>query len=219
MPYPGDVERITERAARASGSLSPNQALLLAEYLDTLRRWNEKSNLTAFELNPPSDAALDRLIIEPVVAARHVRRTDGLLIDVGSGGGSPAIPLRIMSAHTRVVLVEARGRKAAFLREVVRRLELERVQVEQDRFETLVAVNESLRRAADLMTVRAVKVDSRFWSNVQICMKPLGRLLLFGPTEQALASLPADQLRVVSQEVLLQTPDSLLAIVEPNLRS
>jgi len=115
--------------------VSPEQAAGLAAYLDVLRKWNQKSNLTAFELNPPSEAAIDRLIVEPVVASNRLLPADRLLIDIGSGGGSPAIPLRLMATQLRVVLVEARTRKSAFLREVVRQLGLEGTKVENCRFE------------------------------------------------------------------------------------
>jgi len=59
--------------------VSPEQAAGLAAYLDVLRKWNQKSNLTAFELTPPSEAAIDRLIVEPVVAANRLLPADRLL--------------------------------------------------------------------------------------------------------------------------------------------
>ena len=50
-------------------------------------------NLTGLDLAEQGPAAIDRLLIEPLVAAKHVRRRITRMIDIGSGGGSPAIPL------------------------------------------------------------------------------------------------------------------------------
>ncbi|MDE0717983.1 MAG: class I SAM-dependent methyltransferase, partial [Rhodospirillaceae bacterium] len=113
--------RISRRAVLAG--LEPQPALTgrLAAYVELLQRWNARLNLTALD---DSDHGLDRLVIEPLAAARHVPRATLNVIDIGSGSGSPAIPLRIALGGTRLVLVEARQRKAAFLREAVRRLEL-----------------------------------------------------------------------------------------------
>src|SRR5262245_38745059 len=63
-------------------------------YCDLLNYWNRRINLTSLDLNPPSKEALDRLFIEPLLAVRHVG-TPTHWIDIGSGGGSPAIPMKI----------------------------------------------------------------------------------------------------------------------------
>src|SRR5206468_1311667 len=96
----------------------------LAAYLALLSRWNKKINLTALDVATPSDDAVDRLIVEPLAAARLLVPEDRTCIDVGSGGGSPAIPLKIAVPRLQMLMVESRARKAAFLNEAVRQLEL-----------------------------------------------------------------------------------------------
>ena len=68
------------------------------------------------------DETFDRLLIEPLIASRYLPSTDCSVIDVGSGGGSPAIPLKLAMPGISLRMVESKTRKAAFLREAVRRL-------------------------------------------------------------------------------------------------
>ena len=109
--------------------LTEDRIALIGDYFGLLAKWNTKINLTAFSLDPASDEAIDRLIVEPVLAAKHVKHTDKLAIDLGSGGGSPGFPLKIVAPWIRMVMVEAKARKCAFLREVARQLPLADVEV------------------------------------------------------------------------------------------
>lgn len=189
------------------------QAEALAAYLEVLRRWNQRSNLTAFELNPPTDGAIDRLIIEPVAASRRVLSSDRVLVDIGSGGGSPAIPLRLMAPQLRAVLVEARTRKAAFLREVVRQLGLDGTEVEHRRFEELAGRSE-LRGAVDVVTVRAVRTSVDFWSNTRNILKPAARLLMFGTDEEFEGLKAPLNMRPMFRELLVPANGSVLLGIE-----
>ncbi len=213
MAYPDNPQRISQRAALAGASVSTDQAEALAAYLEVLRRWNQRSNLTAFELNPPSDAAIDRLIVEPVAAARRVLESDRVLVDIGSGGGSPAIPLRLMVPHVRAVLVEARTRKAAFLREVVRQLGLDGTEVEQRRFEELAGRSE-LRGAVDVVTVRAVRISIEFWLNTRNILRPTARLLMFGTDQEFEGLKTPPNMRPIFREPLVPANGSMLLGVE-----
>ena len=133
----------------------------LETYYQLLTKWNAKINLTAFRLTPEGDdAAIDRLIIEPVVAARYIPENARTLLDAGSGGGSPAIPLKLASANLGLRMVEVKTRKAVFLREAVRALGLRDAEVETSRFEELLPRAE-LHEALDLVSIRAVRVSER----------------------------------------------------------
>ncbi len=213
MGYPDDPQRIQERAALAHLRVSDDEAAALAAYLDVLRRWNQRSNLTAFELSPLTDAALDRLVLEPVAAARHVSSSDRLLVDIGSGGGSPAVPLRIMAPHLRLVMVEARTRKAAFLREVVRHVDLGRTEVANGRLDE-VAGRLAFQGTADLVTVRAVRLDGVFWFNTIKLISKLGRLVLFSSAAEYESIEPPAELKIVASETLLVSNLSHLVVLQ-----
>jgi 16S rRNA (guanine527-N7)-methyltransferase len=212
MPHHDDASRIEQRVALAGAKVSPEQAAGLAAYLDVLRKWNQKSNLTAFELSPPSDAAIDRLIVEPVVASTRLLPADRLLIDIGSGGGSPAIPLRLMAPQLRIVLVEARTRKSAFLREVVRQLGLEGATVENRRFEELAGRSE-FQGKADVVTMRAVRIGGDFWVNTRNILRRTGRLLLLGTAEDLeRLNLPPNMERLFSEPLLTSNRSHLVGV-------
>ena len=83
-------DRIIRRARRAGVSVSPTLAGKLEVYFKLLTAWNARMNLTGFDLTEPGPAALDRLVVEPLVAARHATMPVTRMIDIGSGGGSPA---------------------------------------------------------------------------------------------------------------------------------
>ena len=173
------IARLSRRISKAGGKASQPQITNLAAYVELLARWNKKINLTAMPVEPLSDEAADRLIVEPVLGARRLLPSEKFVIDVGTGGGSPAIPIAIMSPDVRLVMVEVKVRKCAFLREVVRQLGLTGASVENCRVEELLSRSE-YHEAADVVTVRAVRPDRRLLTAIQAFLKPGGRLFWFG---------------------------------------
>ena len=167
-------DRIEKRARRAGIDVSGMLAAQLSEYVELLRHWNTRMNLTALD---DKDAGLDRLIIEPLVAVSHVPR-EGRAIDIGSGGGSPAIPLKLAVPELSLLMVESKTRKAAFLREACRQLEIEDVVVETGRYEALLSRPE-LHEVHDLLTLRAVRIEARVLRGLQAFVKPGGVVALF----------------------------------------
>lgn len=167
-------DRIEKRARRAGIDVSGTLAARLTEYVELLRHWNTRMNLTALD---DRDAGLDRLIIEPLVAVSHLPR-EGRAIDIGSGGGSPAIPLKLAVPELALLMVESKTRKAAFLREACRQLEIEDVVVETGRYEALLSRPE-LHEVHDLLTLRAVRIETRVLRGLQAFVKPGGVVALF----------------------------------------
>jgi 16S rRNA (guanine527-N7)-methyltransferase len=168
--------RLVRRARKAGVAVPADLASGYWTYFELLLRWNRKINLTAFDGNEP-DRAIDRLLVEPLQAARLVppaRR----VIDVGSGGGSPAIPMKLALPELGLVMVEAKARKSAFLREAIRVLELDSTTVETARFEELLA-RPDLHEALDVVTVRAVRVERSTLMSLQAFLKPGGRVMMF----------------------------------------
>ena len=128
-------EKLAKRARKAGLTLSSDVISGLEAYFELLAKWNEKVSLTSLRVSDAGEEALDRLLLEPILAAKHLPSPFSAVLDIGSGGGSPAIPMKIFSPGISMLMVESKTRKAAFLREVVRQLGLEQTEVVTGRFE------------------------------------------------------------------------------------
>ena len=179
-------ERLAQRVRRAKAHLTINMLDPLETYFRLLTHWNATINLTALPVETPTDETFDRLLIEPLAAARHVRDAPDAWVDLGSGGGSPAIPLKIARPALKVTMVESKERKAAFLREAVRELGLKGATVENGRFED-VARSHRNSGTVRLVTVRAVRTDAALFDAAESLLGHEGRLLLFRPAHAATA--------------------------------
>lgn len=170
-------------------------------------------NLAGFSLDVPTDAAIDRLFIEPLIVAQSVLGAVEKMVDIGSGGGSPALPMSLALLPQRTVLVEARARKAVFLKEVVRTLGLsDRIDVVSDRFESLAA-NVKFSGRFDLLTVRAVRLGADDLSAMSRLVQPGGRLILFRSGDETPEVQVAD-LRFVNLVSLKVSTKSSAAFLE-----
>src|SRR5271170_25010 len=128
-------------------SFPPSQLDQISTYIDLLKRWNARINLTAIR---KEDEIVTRHFGESFFLARHVFPTEArgeqtLLsaassaraVDIGSGAGFPGLPLKLWAPQIHLTLIESNHRKAAFLREVARELTLTNVDVITDRAESI----------------------------------------------------------------------------------
>jgi 16S rRNA (guanine527-N7)-methyltransferase len=111
-----------------------DQVLQIQQYIKILLAWNDKVNLTA--IRDPVEI-LYRHFCESMFAGISVPVEAGRLADVGSGGGFPGLPLKILRPGLRIFLVESNLKKATFLAEVTRELGLRDTQVLVRRYEEL----------------------------------------------------------------------------------
>lgn len=176
MTAGGFTDRLLRRLDAVCISLTAEEIRLLGDYWTLLARWNATINLTALPLDGYPAPTVDRLIVEPLLAIRFMPSTPILWFDLGSGGGSPAIPIKIATPEAGLVLVESRSRKAAFLREVVRSLGLSAAEVLNERFQSTAERQPGL---ADCLTVRAVRPDRKLLTVARRLLKPSGRFVLF----------------------------------------
>ena len=198
-------QRLVARAELAGLPLPPELAERLAGFYDLLRHWNRTINLTSLD---DSEEALDRLVLEPVAAAQFLE-SGGRLTDIGSGGGSPAIPLAMALAPSELVMIEAKERKAAFLREALRHAGLEG-RVEHARFED---ADPALRATSDIVSVRAVKIGSAELVPLSSFMAPGGTLALFRRAQSPVIAVPAS-LKVVAVHSLVASSRAELHLIK-----
>jgi 16S rRNA (guanine527-N7)-methyltransferase len=173
----GFRDRLLKRVRKLEISLSASQVSALEKYYRLLVLWNARINLTALRLDPPEEASFDRLLIEPLCAVRFLPRPSVRLLDIGSGSGSPAIPLAVVAGPESLIMVESKTRKAVFLLEAVRQLGLQAT-VESARYEQLLS-RPDLHESVDVLTIRAVRVEPRSLLSLQAFIRPGGQLFWF----------------------------------------
>ena len=179
--FPEAVQRELD-AGLAALRLDPDLTTPLLAYLALLDRWNRTYNLTA--VRDPADMVarhlLDSLAMLPFVG-------DGALADLGTGPGLPGIPLAIARPQLQVTLVESNGKKARFLREAVRTLQLRNARVAESRIESL-----DEPAAYDAITARALATLPLIVELGGPLLKPAGRLLAMkgARPDEEIAALP-----------------------------
>ena len=148
------------------------------------------------------------------MAARYIPLSAARMLDVGSGGGSPAIPLALAVPRLQVVLVESKTRKSVFLRETVRALGLRTADVVTARFDELLA-RPDLHEAHDLVTRRAVRLETRTLMTLQAFIRAGGVAFLFrSSTTPDPAGSPTPPLFWKATYPLLETRRSRLVVLE-----
>lgn len=153
------------------------RATVLMDYLLLLQKWNKAYNLTAID-------DLESMVTHHALDALAVIKyyTGQSIIDVGTGGGIPGFILAIMYPDKDLVLLDAVGKKARFMRQVKRELGLENVAVVHERVE-----NYFPEEKFDVVTSRAFAELSLFLKLTAHLVKPEGCFLAMkGPKEEAL---------------------------------
>jgi 16S rRNA (guanine527-N7)-methyltransferase len=114
-------------------------------YLALILRWNARTNLTAVR---DPESIVQRHFLESIACARMLPEGITTLLDYGSGAGFPGIPIALCRPEISVTLAESQGKKAAFLREAVRELQINAT--------VFAGRAETLRDQFDCVTLRAV---------------------------------------------------------------
>jgi len=137
-------------------------------YLDCLRRWSSRINLTAARTD---EEAFDTLI-RPILGAESLLSNP--VIDVGSGNGSPGLILATLRGDLAFTFLEPRAKRWAFLRDAAREMKLTNVTVNRERSD------EYRGQPAATVTMRAVGLDPE---KLRPMVAPGGVVLVFGGPE------------------------------------
>ena len=140
---------------------------LLIAYINLLLQQNRTLNLTAI-IDPLE--AVTKHLLDSLSVAQDV--PSGKVVDVGSGGGCPGIPLAIVRPENQFILVESKNKKANFLNTTILALKLKNTKVICQRAE-----NVELTKKADAIVCRALGSIPYFISVAGHMLKKQGRLL------------------------------------------
>ncbi len=172
----------------------------LQGYIELVRKWNKAINLVSRQdvERFVSRHLLDSLSIAQLVAAHP---TGNKVLDIGTGGGLPGIPLSIVLPQMQVTLADRSDKKIRFLNQAVRRLELANVSP----IATDVALLTQQADRYDVVVSRAVAAPKLLWQLAQPLLAPQGRLILQtqvrtnGYPDDAAQPLPIDPLDLDAQ--------------------
>jgi 16S rRNA (guanine527-N7)-methyltransferase len=215
-----------DAAASLGVAFEPGDVERLGRFLALLLEGNARTNLTA--ITDPAQAwsrhILDALSLVPVLASIDPGPAAGALsvIDIGSGGGVPALPLAIVMPEVRFTLVEATGKKVAFLSHVITTLGLTNARVLQDRAERLGQDHKTHRERYDAATARAL-------GHLAVVAELCGPLVRPGGYVVAVKGAKAEQELAESAKALgivglrhaqtVSTPTGRLVLLEKTIRT
>lgn len=212
-----------------SQPLAPMQLEQISTYINLLLRWNARINLTAIR---SEEEIVTRHFGESFFLARHVvpRSVDRQgadtpaqleasaavpqaptrILDIGSGAGFPALPIKIWAPEIHLTMIESNHKKAAFLREVARALTLTNIDVIADRAEALAAREDF--PGANIVTFRAVENFARALAQAEALLIPNGCLALLIGISQAPLLKSAPDVQWKSPVPIPQSNERILAI-------
>jgi 16S rRNA (guanine527-N7)-methyltransferase len=169
------IDHFVQGAHKLGLSFSEEVLGKFALYYDELCRWDRSINLTGLR----TDRERTVLLFVDSLAGHLALcdKTGGRIVDIGTGGGFPGIPLKLALPALDVLLMEPRSNKTAFLHNIIGKLELSRISVIQSRledFRPMVGDEEK----CDVALCKGVNIDHILPSLDRI-LKKKGKLVVF----------------------------------------
>jgi len=190
--------------------------VLFSIHASELLSWNRKINLTA--ITNPREIAIKHFL-DSLAPAGYI--PDGArLLDIGSGGGFPGIPLKIFKPSICVLLIDGVRKKINFLKHVLRTLDLENIEARQIRTESLLKDPECAT-SFDVIISRALSDLSPFVKSALPLLAKQGMIIAMKgkvgakELEAVRADVPEDQFSLKAEKYelpSLRVPRSLITI-------
>ena len=157
-------------------SLTNSQASLFTAYLENLKLWNNKINLTS--IRDDHEIIMKHFLDSVSVLNYFVVQEGDLVVDVGSGAGFPGIPIKILIPNLNLTLIESVSKKASFLKLLKTQLQLEKTKIINLRAEEVIKQNQH-RENYDLVLTRYI---ASLEDSIDYCLpllKPNGNWVAF----------------------------------------
>lgn len=153
--------------------ISENAFQLFETYEMILREKNKKFNLV-------SNSSIEKIwlahFLDSILIADIIDLSDSRILDFGSGGGFPGIPLKIIFPSMELYCIESKRKKALFLKLLKQELELPEITIINSRLEYL---DQNMASSFDYVTVRAVKMNDEYFMKAFELLKPSGKIILY----------------------------------------
>lgn len=163
---------LLQKGASLSGNrLAPEQIALMSGHAKALSLWNKKINLTAIR---DTRSMAEKHFIDTVCICPFLRN-EFRIMDMGTGGGFPAIPLKVLNPDMTMTMVDSVRKKVNFLNHVVRTLKLENIWAVHTRVEEL-AEHPDHSQTYDAVVSRGFADLDKFVSLAVPMLKPGGRI-------------------------------------------
>jgi 16S rRNA (guanine527-N7)-methyltransferase len=143
-------------------------------YLAHLMKWNKTINLTA--IIDPKEIIIKHFVDSLAALVATSFPQNGVVLDVGSGGGFPGIPLKIVRSDMRLVLIEPVQKKCSFLNSVIGLLKLQDVSTFNDTIEQYAT--RPIRHAIDIVVIRALKYQE-IRKHIPALLTSKGKVVLY----------------------------------------
>lgn len=167
------LHTLSEGAAAVGAPLGRAELDLFALYHRELLLWNRRINLVSQQT---SREIVLRHFVDSLTPLPWIEKPDGMLIDLGSGGGFPGIPLRIALPGLGLTLVESSRKKTSFLAHIVRTLRLNDVTIIRERVNPLIG-QPACAGAFDTVLSRAAFKLPELLRMASFFLKPEGLLI------------------------------------------
>lgn len=179
------IDLVLDGANELGLNINLDQVVLFSSHGKLLLQWNRKMNLTT--ITDPLQVAIKHFL-DSVAPFAHISFQSPLL-DMGTGGGFPGIPIKVLNPEQSITLVDSLRKRISFVKEVIRQLQLDNIDAIHTRVEDLVIpiggyamiacraftdMEDAVRMAAPLLA-------------------PKGRIILYQGPKKNKSSLPQDQ--------------------------
>jgi 16S rRNA (guanine527-N7)-methyltransferase len=173
-----------QHAADFNVILKEQHLHLFCAYLEELWVWNEHVNITGAATR---EEVLMNLFLDSLIPGPYLPET-GNLLDVGSGGGFPGIPLKIYRSDLTIDLLEVKSKRVSFLKHIIRLLRLKEIRVVRGRIDNSTVLPE--KDLYDVVTARALASPRQTVLWCAPFLQKSGMLVLFlgSDAEEGLAS-------------------------------
>jgi 16S rRNA (guanine527-N7)-methyltransferase len=205
---------VIDGARKLSIEIDEGVSAQFSVHASELIRWNRKINLTA--ITNPRDIAIKHFL-DSLAPARFMP-DEARLLDIGSGGGFPGIPLKIVKSSLSVLMIDSVRKKVNFLKHVLRILNLENIEALQIRAQNL-AQEPGSANSFDVIISRALSDLNPFVKSAVALLAPQGTIIAMKGEVDAKeldavrANVPEDQYSMKVENYRLPSMNSLRSIV------